>query len=518
MRKLQRSYNVEYIIITDGNILRIHKSLETASPEAVAIIDFDGRLITYGSLSQEIQKLRKLLAFHGLRSGDRLALVTENCALFAATAFACSELDAWFVLVNARQSNEEIDAILAHSEARFALFATDVSDKAKAHAERLNGKKIAKLLCGNIVLSKPKEVHQEPVDASNNQTAAVLYTTGTTSTPKAVMLSHKNLLFNASASCKANSVTTQDRVLLVLPSTHIFGLATVFLQSVVAGATLQIMKRFDVAKVVDSLEDGITVFQGVPQMFAAIVDYLAAADRVLDASNLKVISAGGAPLDPALKKNVEEIFGLNLNNGYGISETAAGVCTTDRALHRDDSSVGPALDGVTLKIDKPNKEGIGEVWVHGDNVMNGYYRAPELTKAALTADGYFKTGDLAKMDADGSLHIVGRSKELIIRAGFNVYPPEVEAMLSKHPAISQASVIGRRHGSDEEIIAFIQCREAISEPEIKKWLREKLVGYKIPQRIIAVDHYPAAATGKILKHKLVSHFANEIALHEKNSS
>ena len=129
--------------------------------------------------------------------------------------------------------------------------------------------------------------------------------------------------------------------------------------------------------------------------------------------------------------------------------------------------------------------------------MNGYYRASELIKAALTADGYFKTGDLAKMDADGSLHIVGRSKELIIRSGFNVYPPEVEAMLTKHAAISQASVIGRQYQVDEEIIAFVQLREAVSEPAIKNWLREKLAGYKIPQRIIFVDHYPAATTGKI---------------------
>ena len=285
----------------------------------------------------------------------------------------------------------------------------------------------------------------------------------------------------------------------------------------VAGAILQIMKRFEVEKVVDALENGVTVFQGVPQMFAAIVDYLTASNRPLNARTLKVISSGGAPLDPALKKNVEKIFGLNLNNGYGISETAAGVCTTDRAVHRNDSSVGPALEGVTLKIDNPNEAGVGEVWVHGDNVMNGYYRAPELTKAALTADGYFKTGDLAKMDADGSLHIVGRSKELIIRAGFNIYPPEVEAMLTKHPAISQAAVIGRKYETDEEIIAFVQLRKEVSEAEIKNWLREKLVGYKIPQRIITVDHYPAAATGKILKHKLVSHFINEIALHEKNS-
>ena len=497
--------------------MRIHNLLENTSTETLAIIEFDGKSITYDSLSNQVEKLIGLLSSHGLREGDRLALITENCTLYVATTFACSALNAWVVLVNARQSSEEVDAILTHCDARFALFTTDVSDKAQAHAARLGGKKVAELPCGNVVLSNLRDATQEPVDASNNQTAALLYTTGTTSKPKAVMLSHKNLLFNASASCKANNVTSEDRVLLVLPGTHIFGLATVFLQTMVAGATLQIMKRFDVEKVVDALENGVTVFQGVPQMFAAIVDHLAASNRPLNARSLKVISSGGAPLDPALKKNVEKIFGLNLNNGYGISETAAGVCTTDRAVHRDDSSVGPALEGVTLKIDNPNEEGIGEVWVHGDNVMNGYYRAPELTKAALTTDGYFKTGDLAQMDADGSLHIVGRSKELIIRAGFNVYPPEVEAMLTKHPAISQASVIGRQYQADEEIIAFVQLREAVSEPQIKNWLREKLVGYKIPQRIIFVDHYPAATTGKILKHKLVSHFINEIALHEKNS-
>ncbi|MEP1442438.1 MAG: class I adenylate-forming enzyme family protein [Hyphomicrobiales bacterium] len=497
--------------------MRIHRFFENTPDEALAIVDYNNSSLSYRALRQQIDELYDIFLETGLCAGDRLALITENCALYVATVLACSKLDVWFVLINARQTNDEVDAILTHSNSKFILFTTDASDKAKDHAERLGGQKVATLDCGEIVLSKSRDTEKESVDQSANQTAALLYTTGTTSTPKAVMLSHKNLLFNASASGRANNITPKDRVLLVLPGTHIFGLATVFLQTMLAGATLQIMRRFEVEKVVEALESGVTVFQGVPQMFTAIVNYLATEKRSFDASNLKVISAGGAPLDPALKKNVEAIFGLNLNNGYGISETAAGVCTTDRNIHRDDTSVGPAIDGVSLKIDNPNEEGIGEVWVSGDNVMNGYYRAPELTKAALTDDGYFKTGDLARMDADGSLHIVGRSKELIIRAGFNIYPPEVEAMLSKHPSISQASVIGRRYGDDEEIIAFIQLRKAISETAIKDWLRERLVGYKIPQRIIVVDHYPSAATGKILKHKLVSHFANEITLHENKS-
>jgi acyl-CoA synthetase (AMP-forming)/AMP-acid ligase II len=245
-------------------------------------------------------------------------------------------------------------------------------------------------------------------------------------------------------------------------------------------------------------------------MFASIIELLDQNNEKLEAPKLRNLATGGAPLDPDLKKQIEEIFGLQLNNGYGITETSPTISVTTNEYPRTDLSVGFAMPDVEVKIRNPNKESIGEILVRGKNIMKGYYREPEMTKNAMTSDGFFKTGDLGYIEPDGSIFVVGRLKELIIRSGFNVYPPEVEAMLTKHPNVYQSAVIGRSVKNNEEILAFILTDGSITEDILKVWLKERLAPYKIPQRIFIIKQFPTAATGKILKHKLLSHFADII--------
>jgi acyl-CoA synthetase (AMP-forming)/AMP-acid ligase II len=182
---------------------------------------------------------------------------------------------------------------------------------------------------------------------------------------------------------------------------------------------------------------------------------------------------------------------------------------------RGDTSVGQILDDVECLIDEPDQDGVGELLIRGPNIMKGYYRNPEATAAAIREDGYFRSGDLAKIDPDGTLWIMGRKKELIIRSGFNVYPPEVEAMLTRHPGVLQTAVVGRQVPGNEEILAFATARPGVSELDLKDFLKAHLVGYKVPQHVFIIDAFPAAATGKILKHKLVSTFADLIEARDR---
>jgi acyl-CoA synthetase (AMP-forming)/AMP-acid ligase II len=271
------------------------------------------------------------------------------------------------------------------------------------------------------------------------------------------------------------------------------------------------MPRFSPAEVLEAFAEGASVMSAVPQMYAAILRHLKAEGAPPVAPRLRYISAGGAPLDPEWKHRIEEAFGLPLNNGYGLTETAPGVSGTWQAAPRSDTSVGYALPDVELRIDQPDKDGVGELWIRGPGIMKGYYRDPGRSAEVLPGGGWFRSGDLARIDADGALFIVGRLKELIIRSGFNVHPPEVEAMLTRHPAISQAAVVGRMLPGNEEILAFCLSDGSVGEAELKDWLRGHLTHYKVPQHILFVDHYPIAATGKILKHKLVEHFAPLLA-------
>ncbi|MDG2000098.1 MAG: class I adenylate-forming enzyme family protein [Amylibacter sp.] len=489
---------------------RLHQILHGKSPNALALIDHDQTKVSYGELSMEAAALAAILKQHGVRGGDRVVLVSENSVFFAAMVFAASQLNAWLILVNARQSAEEISAIEAHATPRCVVYTHDVSSPARDHAERMGARKIGQLASGAVWATKAANVDVEPVDSDGNQVAVLLYTTGTTSAPKGVMLTHKNLLFCSRYSAQFNRLAPEDRVVGVLPGTHIYALSSVFLPAMIAGASLEFVPRFDVQKVLSMLRGSATRFPAVPQMFAAIMQHLDEVNEDLNAPHLVNLVTGGAPLDPGLKERVEKVFGLPLNNGYGMTETSPSISSTHNDHPRKDVSVGVPYDWIDVRISEPNGDGIGEIQVRGENVMRGYYREPNKTKEVMTKDNFFCTGDLGKFDDSGGLHVVGRLKELIIRSGFNVHPPEIEAMLSKHPSVYQVAVIGRQVPGNEEILAFVKVTGCVSEDTLKTWLKERLVAYKVPSHIFMVNAYPAAATGKILKHKLLNHFADLI--------
>jgi acyl-CoA synthetase (AMP-forming)/AMP-acid ligase II len=255
---------------------------------------------------------------------------------------------------------------------------------------------------------------------------------------------------------------------------------------------------------------GLTVVLGVPAMFGQFIEY--AKMRKIESLKfpaLRIISSSGAPLDSAIKSATEKLFGLQLHNGFGITECSPTIAQTRVEAPRTDVSVGRALPGVELRIVGQNcqsvPEGeIGELWVRGPNIMKGYYRAPEETSAAIDKEGWFNSRDLARLQ-DGHLFIVGRTKELIVRSGFNVYPVDVEAVLNAHPAVVQSAVIGRSVPGDEQVLAFVQLLpgSAVTVGELAAYAAEHLALYKRPSRIFVVNTMPATPTGKIVKSELI---------------
>ena len=470
----------------------IVRSQAERAPHAPALVE-NGRVWTYAELWRETERLAGLLRSLDVRGGDRVMLVGENCAAQLALLFAIARLDAWSVNVNARLGPAELAAIRAHCGPRRVLYTTAVSPDALAHAERDGAQALGEIMAGPL----DADAVPEPVCTDGGQIAALVYTTGTTGSPKGVMLSHANLLFVAATSSTLRGLEPSDQVAGVLPVSHVYGLTSVMLGTLYAGACLHLAPRFDAAALLGQIRDGVlTIVQGVPAMYARLLA-LAGPDAAIP-SRLRFLYAGGSPLDPGLKRAVEHAFGLPLHNGYGLTESAPTVCQTRLDAPRTDTSVGHPIPGVEVRI-----EGNGELWVRGPNVMAGYYRDPAATKAALRPGGWLATGDLAAQDADGALFILGRLKELIIRSGFNVYPPEVEAALNSHPDVLQSAVVGRPVADgDEEVVAFVETRKDVDIGELQAWLRPRLAPYKRPSRIVFMDALPAAPSGKVLKHLL----------------
>ena len=528
------------------------------TPDALALCE-GVQSWTYRDLHQAVQAATALLRELEVRPGDRVMIVGENCALQVALIFAAGACDAWAVCVNARLSAHELDAIRDHCGARRLLYTIGVSPDAAAHAERhgatlyeaefeaecevtreteyaveRDATREAKYATGMLgalaigALNSAAEV--EPVAAeSHEQVAALIYTTGTTGTPKGVMLTHRNLLFIAQISSTLRSVIADDRVYGVLPISHVYGLASVLLGTLNAGACLYLAPRYTPHGLLDALRNqGITMLQGVPAMYARLLECLkdgqsdeqagaqlerqaqAYAGHTLSARALRFIYAGGSPLDPTLKREVEHLFGQPLHNGYGMTESSPTISQTRRDAPRQDTSVGPAIPGIEVRIvDSAGRDVAagepGELWVRGPNVMKGYYREPVLTAQALLPGGWLNTGDIAQQADDGALFIIGRTKELIIRSGFNVYPVEVETALNSHPSVIQSAVVGRTVADgNEEVVAFVELdpARAVAIDELHTYLAKILSPYKCPTEIVAMQALPAAATGKILKGRL----------------
>jgi long-chain acyl-CoA synthetase len=498
---------------------RIHEAADphvSNTPDRVALIE-EGSSWTYRELDRAVADIAAGLSSLGVRAGDRMIIVSENCIALAALLLAASRIDAWAIVANPRLSPRELDQIRDHSGARRMFFTPEVSREAAAHGER-HGAEIRQLGPLKVIGVGPlnEATVAEPVENDPaKQVAVLIYTSGTTGTPKGVMLTHENLLISAKTTAHFRRMDASDKVYVVLPISHIVGIS-LLIMTLMAGGSVRMVSKYDPAVLARAIaEEGITILNGVPATYQRLLEYKAVAGlKQLDRGSLRLIAVAGAPLDLDLKARVEREFGLPLSNGYGITECSPGISGVRFDAPRNDHAVGTLLPGVEARIRTidgiPVGNGeVGELHVRGRNVMRGYYRAPDLTAKAIDSEGWFNTGDLARFDGD-CLYIVGRTKEMIIRSGFNVYPAEVEAVLNSHKDVVQSAVVGRSVNGNEEVVAFVQLMKGSrTQPsDLMAFVSPQLTSYKRPSEIIVLDTLPATSTGKILKHKLAESLQN----------
>lgn len=482
------------------------------APLSTALSDSTGVVWTFADLDAASDHLAASLQDAGVQANDRVLLLAENCAAAVSALHAAWKLGAVIIPFNARQTEAEVARIVRHATPAAVLMTTGASGDAERHAERMDARKITGEF-GTLHIAAPGASNP---DADLHDVAVLLYTTGTTGDPKGVMLTHSGMRFGGKASAELRHMTAIDVIYGALPMSHVFGLVSVLTGACYAGTHVRLEARFSAQKLFEAAHDGVTIIPAVPQMHALVMQYTK--EKGLDklgSASLRYVSSGGAPLDPAWKRKAEAFYELPLQNGFGMTETTSGASATVNPIGSPDTSVGPITPGTEAMIDQTvpgGGDGQGEVLIRGPHVMKGYYRNPEETAKALDAQGWLRTGDLGMIDNEGRLHILGRSKELIIHGGFNVYPPEVEAALNDHPQVIQSAVIGRMKDGDEEVLAFAQVSadDIPDAEELRAFVKERLAGYKRPSRIIIGTSLPAAPTGKILKHRLLEAFADQL--------
>jgi long-chain acyl-CoA synthetase len=335
------------------------------------------------------------------------------------------------------------------------------------------------------------------VDRRVDDTAVILYTSGTTGTPKGAELTHGNLLVNVEVSVGLFDIDARTVTLGALPFFHAFGQTCALNATMAVGGTLTLLPRFDAGRALEIIaRDGVTLFEGVPTMFAGMLHD----ENEADTSTLEVCVSGGAAMPVEVMRAFEERFGCQILEGYGLSETSPVASFNRRDRVRKPGSIGLPVDGVEMKVLDD-----GEIAIRGHNVMKGYWRRPDDTANAIDADGWFRSGDIGRVDEDGYFFIVDRKKELVIRGGFNVYPREIEEVAYTHPAVREVAVIGVPHETlGEEVGAAFALKSGaqITPEELRDYVKARVAAYKYPRVVWIVDELPKGPTGKILKREI----------------
>jgi len=344
------------------------------------------------------------------------------------------------------------------------------------------------------------------VDRQDDDTAVLLYTSGTTGQPKGAELTHHSLSTNAATTATTLlEVNSDDVVMGCLPLFHVFGLTCGLNAAVVSGACLTLLPRFDAGEALEIIgRDKVTVFEGVPTMYSGMLHQ--PDHEGYDVSTLRACVSGGSAMPVEVMKSFEEAFGCIVLEGYGLSETSPVASFNHPNAERKPGSIGTPVRGVEMRVvDDEGKDvgvgDVGEIAIRGENVMKGYWQRADATAEAIP-DGWFRTGDLARIDDDGYFFIVDRKKEMIIRGGYNVYPREIEEALYEHEAVAEVAVIGIKHPDlGEEVGAAVGLKPGASaDPdELKAFVKSRVAAYKYPRHVWLVDELPKGPTGKILR-------------------
>src|SRR6202451_835739 len=469
----------------------------------------DDLVLTYAQWREAVGRMSTLLASAGIEPGDRVGLMLPNVPAFPIAFYGALAAGAVVVPMNPLLKSREVSYYLGDSGAKVVIAWHAAAGEAAKGAADAGAQMIAAetpdlsgLLAGTVAAPGSS-------DRGDLDDAVILYTSGTTGRPKGAELTHTSLVSNAEISARTLfDVSPDDVIMGCLPLFHVFGLTCGLNVAVASAATLTLLPRFDPAKALDILQrDAVTLFEGVPTMYAAML-HLPEADPA-KAATLRACASGGSAMPVEIMRGFEQKFGCIILEGYGLSETSPVASFNHPNKERKPGSIGTPIEGVQMRLiddawqTVPDGD-IGEIAIRGHNVMKGYWGNPEATAEAIK-DGWFRTGDMARVDEDGYYFIVDRKKSLIIRGGYNVYPREIEEVLHEHPAVAEVAVIGIPDASlGEEVGAAVALKPgATATPEeLRSWARDRVAAYKYPRRVWLVDALPKGPTGKILRREV----------------
>nr|WP_219914587.1 fatty acid--CoA ligase family protein [Thalassobacillus sp. CUG 92003] len=485
---------------------------------------FQGQEKSYQELEGAVTKFASSLHALGYGKGDHIALVAGNSPYFVIGLYGALRAGVTVIPVNPIYTTDELRYILQNGDVKAVITMDVLLEKFEAMADELPdlvhyfvGDTGAGLALENSSLSPKLKSFTHTLETGSvdferpvldeEDTAVILYTSGTTGKPKGAMLSHRNLYSNAQDVADYLSFSSDDRVIATLPMFHVFCLTVALNAPLMNGGTILIVPQFSPQAVFETADQhNATVFAGVPTMYNYL---LPTGEQQTHAfRNMRLCISGGSSLPVSLLKSFEELFNVRVSEGYGLSEASPVTCFNPLDRERKPGSIGTSILNVENKVvdewgeEVPAGE-VGELAVRGPNVMKGYYKMPEETAASIK-DGWLYTGDMARMDDEGYFYIVDRKKDMILVGGYNVYPREVEEVFYDHPDVTEAAVVGVPHPeTGESVISFVVTNnEALDEPTMLSYCQDHLAKYKIPFRIEFMDELPKNTTGKILRKNL----------------
>lgn len=470
-------------------------------------IQLDDHVLSYDQLLHRAAAVAGDLRARGVQPGDRVGLVLPNVPAFPVLFYGILLAGAVAVPMNPLLKAREVEYYLTDCGMTLIYGLSGNEDAVSTAASTVG---IPAVLVPRL---GPEGLSGRPLlaatDRADDDTAVILYTSGTTGKPKGAELTHRNMSTNAATTVDTLiEVGPEDVIMGCLPLFHVFGLTCGLNAAVRAAALLTLIPRFDAVQALNVVaRDNVTVFEGVPTMYAAML-HSSEADNA-DMSSLRTCITGGAAMPVEVLKSFERKFACEIYEGYGLSETAPIACFNQPGFERRPGTIGVPVRGCHLRIvddagtDVPDGAA-GEIAIQGENVMKGYWNRPHATAEAIP-DGWFRTGDIATRDTDGYYTIVDRKKDLIIRGGYNVYPREVEEVLYQHPAVAEAAVVGIKHRElGEEVGAAVALKPGAqaASHELKSFVRDRIAAYKYPREIWLVDSLPKGPTGKILRREV----------------
>ena len=483
-------------------------------------LKLDDNEVSYEMLDEAGKRLAGLLEETGFEQGDRVGIMLPNVPYFAVIYYGVLRAGGTVVPMNPLLKGREVEFYLTDPGVKIFFAWHDFAEAAEKGAEAAGAELILVIPKGAGEAGHPAgtgefeelvgeaDPVEEMAEVSDDDTAVILYTSGTTGKPKGAELTHSNLKRNTEIAAGLFSLDEGTITLGALPLFHSFGQTCGLNATMFGGGTLTLIPRFDPAKALEIIQrDKVSVFEGVPTMYTAMLNLDTRDDY--DVSCLEVCASGGSAMPGEVLRGFEEAFNCKVLEGYGLSETSPVASFNHPDKERKIGSIGTPIEGVEMKVvdddgNEVDQGEVGEILIKGHNVMKGYWDREEATQESIK-DGWFYTGDMAKIDDEGYFFIVDRKKELIIRGGYNVYPREVEEVLYEHPSVLEAAVIGvEDENMGEEVGAAVVLKdgEDVSEEDIKGYVKEEVANYKYPRKVWFVDELPKGPTGKILKREI----------------